>query len=194
MKDTTPSTHNFPGITLCTSLRSFLASCQWRPRFQHSVWASVPHPSRTAVQGTCQCPHGTALPSTGCISLPGEWGTHAEFSVHNLNLYGMLVQTFPEPKQGATDQKRKEVREHQVLTGAESLDHLKPCWTFSADGKDEELHNATALYSSFTLKSFYWACFSSSELCFWCYTKASSRDKTIKITLSMVCGIYTDPK
>lgn len=42
LKDTTSSIHKIPGITLCISLRSFLASCQWRPRFQQIVWA-VPH-------------------------------------------------------------------------------------------------------------------------------------------------------
>lgn len=33
----------------------------------------------------------------------------------------MLVQTFPEPKQTATDQKKRRAREHQALEGAESL-------------------------------------------------------------------------
>lgn len=110
LKEATSSLRKIPGITHCISLRSFLASPLWRPRFQHSVWA-VPHhwivsliPAGQWSKALVRVPMAQLCPPQAAFPYQGSEG-HTEFSVHNLNLYMMFVQTFPEPKQGATDQR-----------------------------------------------------------------------------------------
>lgn len=147
LKETASSIHKTPGITLCIRHRCFLASPQWRPRFQHSVWAAPHHwrvpliPWGQRCKALVSVPMAQLCPPEAAFPYQGneEHTQNSQFTTSTC-IWCLSKHCQNQSKAPQTRKGRKEGRKHQVLTGAESLDHLKPRWTFSADGKDEELH------------------------------------------------------